>query len=128
MKILVLHGINLDMLGKRDPATYGSATLADIDGRLEALAGWVAGEGFAAPAEAATAAKAGRLAKADLVSGMVREFTELQGTMGGLYAKHEGLPEAVGAVRLPSHRPGYVWIAAEQKAARPLRRRMRHEL
>ena len=26
---------------------------------------------------------------------MVREFTELQGTMGGLYARHEGLPEAV---------------------------------
>jgi 3-dehydroquinate dehydratase-2 len=38
MKILVLHGINLDMLGKRDPAMYGSATLADIDGRLTALA------------------------------------------------------------------------------------------
>ncbi len=38
MKILVLHGINLDMLGKRDPEMYGSATLADIDGRLEALA------------------------------------------------------------------------------------------
>jgi len=38
MKILVLHGINLDMLGKRDPATYGPATLADIDGRLVGLA------------------------------------------------------------------------------------------
>ena len=45
--------------------------------------------------ERRTRAQAGRLAKADLVTGMVREFTELQGTMGGLYARHEGLPEAV---------------------------------
>jgi 3-dehydroquinate dehydratase-2 len=35
--ILVLHGINLDMFGKRDPAHYGTATLADIDTRLHAL-------------------------------------------------------------------------------------------
>jgi glycyl-tRNA synthetase beta chain len=38
---------------------------------------------------------AGRLAKADLTSEMVREFTELQGTMGGIYAREEGLPEPV---------------------------------
>ena len=63
--------------------------------RLERLAGWLAGEGFGAPGEAANARAAGRLAKADLVTGMVREFTELQGTMGGLYARHEGQPEAV---------------------------------
>ena len=37
MKILVLHGINLDMFGKRDPASYGTETLAEIDARLEAL-------------------------------------------------------------------------------------------
>jgi len=36
-RILVLHGINLDMFGKRDPAHYGTATLADIDARLQAL-------------------------------------------------------------------------------------------
>ena len=38
MKILVLHGINLNMFGKRDAATYGTATLAEIDARLAALA------------------------------------------------------------------------------------------
>ena len=37
MKILVLHGINLDMFGKREPALYGTTTLAEIDARLEAL-------------------------------------------------------------------------------------------
>lgn len=38
MKLLVLHGINLNMFGQRDPAHYGSATLADIDAALHALA------------------------------------------------------------------------------------------
>jgi len=37
-KILCLHGINLSMFGKRDPATYGTATLADIDYQLHELA------------------------------------------------------------------------------------------
>jgi 3-dehydroquinate dehydratase II len=37
MKILVLHGINLNMFGKRDPAQYGNATLAEIDASLIAL-------------------------------------------------------------------------------------------
>ncbi len=36
-KILVLHGVNLAMFGKRDPAQYGTATLAEIDTRLAAL-------------------------------------------------------------------------------------------
>ena len=38
MKILVLHGINLDMFGRRDPAIYGNVTLAEIDARIDALA------------------------------------------------------------------------------------------
>ena len=37
-KILVLHGVNLDMFGKRDPRHYGHATLADIDAALRGLA------------------------------------------------------------------------------------------
>ena len=35
--ILVLHGINLNMFGRRDPAQYGTATLAEIDAALLAL-------------------------------------------------------------------------------------------
>jgi 3-dehydroquinate dehydratase-2 len=37
-KFLMLHGINLNMFGKRDPAQYGTVTLAEIDGRAQALA------------------------------------------------------------------------------------------
>ncbi|WP_250536833.1 type II 3-dehydroquinate dehydratase [Caballeronia sp. AZ10_KS36] len=35
---LMLHGINHNMFGKRDPVQYGTATLADIDAQLHALA------------------------------------------------------------------------------------------
>jgi 3-dehydroquinate dehydratase-2 len=37
MKVLMLHGINHNMFGKRDPAQYGTVTLAEIDARLQAL-------------------------------------------------------------------------------------------
>jgi 3-dehydroquinate dehydratase-2 len=37
MKILMLHGINHNMFGKRDPVQYGTVTLAEIDARLVAL-------------------------------------------------------------------------------------------
>jgi 3-dehydroquinate dehydratase-2 len=36
-KILMLHGINHNMFGKRDPAQYGTVTLADIDAQLQSL-------------------------------------------------------------------------------------------
>ncbi|MGE4490851.1 MAG: type II 3-dehydroquinate dehydratase [Syntrophotalea sp.] len=41
-KILVLHGINLNMFGKRDAAHYGTITLAEIDARIAA---WATGLG-----------------------------------------------------------------------------------
>jgi len=64
--------------------------------RIERLARWIASEALGASTEIADqAARAARLAKADLTTDMVREFTELQGTMGGIYAREEGQPEAV---------------------------------
>ena len=36
-KILTLHGVNLNMFGKRDPKQYGTATLVQIDEQLSAL-------------------------------------------------------------------------------------------
>jgi len=38
MRILVLHGINLNMFGKREASVYGTTTLAEIDAALNALA------------------------------------------------------------------------------------------
>lgn len=64
--------------------------------RIEKLAEVIAREALgASPAEAASAATAARLAKADLVTDMVFEFPELQGVMGGIYAREQGLPEPV---------------------------------
>ena len=38
-RILVMHGVNLNLFGKRDPKHYGTETLEDINGKLSALAG-----------------------------------------------------------------------------------------
>ncbi len=63
--------------------------------RVEQLARWIATEPLASPQAADAAAMAGRLAKADLATEMVAELTELQGVMGGIYAREEGQPERV---------------------------------
>jgi glycyl-tRNA synthetase beta chain len=60
--------------------------------RLARLAGLIA---TLIGADAALAERAGLLSKADLVTGMVGEFPELQGVMGGYYALHDGEDEAV---------------------------------
>lgn len=38
-RILVMHGVNLNMFGKRDPKHYGTETLEDINQKISALAG-----------------------------------------------------------------------------------------
>jgi glycyl-tRNA synthetase beta chain len=63
--------------------------------RLERLARRLAQGPLGAPDAAEDAARAARLAKADLTTDMVQELTELQGVMGGIYAREEGLPESI---------------------------------
>ena len=60
-----------------------------------AAAAWVADR---IGADVAEADRAAELAKADLLTGMVGEFPELQGVMGGYYALHDGEPAQVAVL------------------------------
>jgi len=51
------------------------------------------------------AIRAARLCKADLTTELVKEFTELQGVVGGLYARAQGEPEAVGTAIYDHYKP-----------------------
>ena len=79
-------------------------TVADKVERVAKLARWLCEEGIvkADPAEAELAA---RLCKADLVTEMVGEFPELQGLMGGYYARAEDLPDAVADAIRDHYKP-----------------------
>lgn len=70
-------------------------SMGDKSRRLETLCSWLAGEAALEAGQPQLAARAGRLAKADLVSGMVGEFDSLQGIMGGIYAEKAGENSAV---------------------------------
>ena len=64
--------------------------------RVAELAERLAGDVLGQPVEVARAAqRAATLCKADLATDMVGEFPELQGVMGGVYAREQGEPEAV---------------------------------
>ena len=105
-------------------------TVADKVERVAKLARWLVEEEIVVPAEAGTAIgqgatstaipasagmtkdqladmaeQAARLAKADLVTEMVGEFPELQGLMGGYYARAEGLPDAVADAIRDHYKP-----------------------
>ncbi|WP_454874749.1 glycine--tRNA ligase subunit beta [Paraburkholderia xenovorans] len=72
--------------------------------RVEALAGAIAG---LIGADVALAKRAARLAKADLITDMVGEFPELQGTMGTYYARHDGEPEEVALACSEHYQPRF---------------------
>ena len=73
--------------------------------RIEKLAAAVARDAFGAPAAVGPAARAALLAKADLTTDMVGEFPELQGVMGGIYAREDGEPEDVWRAVYHHYRP-----------------------
>jgi glycyl-tRNA synthetase beta chain len=80
-------------------------TVADKVERVAKLARWLVEEGGVKGADADLAEQAARLAKADLVTEMVGEFPELQGVMGGYYARAEGLPDAVADAIRDHYKP-----------------------
>jgi len=80
----------------------GLGSMADKTARLTLLARRLA-ERLAVDAN--RAAHAAELCKADLLTGMVSEFPELQGIMGGHYARHDGEDEAVATAIAEHYRP-----------------------
>jgi glycyl-tRNA synthetase beta chain len=72
--------------------------------RIERLAAVIAGK---LGAEERLARRAARLCKADLLTGMVGEFPELQGIMGMYYARHDGEPETVAAAIEAHYHPRF---------------------
>jgi len=76
--------------------------------RMRDLARWLSEQWFASGiphASVAAADRAAELSKCDLVTEMVREFTELQGIVGGLYAKAQGEPEEVAWAVYDHYKP-----------------------
>ncbi|AIT79026.1 glycine--tRNA ligase subunit beta [Novosphingobium pentaromativorans] len=80
-------------------------TVADKVERVAKLAQWLASEGIVPGCDPAQARQAAELCKADLVTEMVGEFPELQGLMGGYYARAEGLPDAVADAIRDHYKP-----------------------
>jgi glycyl-tRNA synthetase beta chain len=80
-------------------------TVADKAERVVKLAQWLAQERIVKGADPAEVQAAARLAKADLVTEMVGEFPELQGTIGGYYARAQGQSEAVANAIRDHYKP-----------------------
>ena len=99
-----------DMLPKLQKVTYESRLGSYFDKveRVRAIARWLTEQWYnlgVLQAHVADADRAAELAKCDLATEMVREFTELQGIVGGLYAKAQGESEEVADAVYDHYRP-----------------------
>jgi len=88
-------------------------SLLDKSGRVAALAARLAPSFGAEPA---LAQRAGELSRCDLLSEMVGEFPELQGTMGAYYAAHDGEPAAVATALGEFYQPRFAGDAIPASA------------
>jgi len=99
-----------DYLPKLSAVTYERrlGSYHDKVERMRSLARWLAEQWFSrgiAQADVAGSDRAAELAKCDLVTEMVREFTELQGIVGGLYARAQGEPEDIAWAVYDHYKP-----------------------
>jgi glycyl-tRNA synthetase beta chain len=99
-----------DYLSKLERVTYESrlGSYRDKVERIRAISRWLTEQWFnlgMVQAHVADADRAAELAKCDLVTDMVKEFTELQGVVGGLYARAQGESEAVADAVYDHYRP-----------------------
>jgi glycyl-tRNA synthetase beta chain len=67
------------------------------------ISDWITSAGFVV--DRAAVAEAARLAKTDLTTDLVKEFTELQGIVGGLYANAQGFPTSVSQAIYDQYKP-----------------------
>ena len=100
-----------DYLPKLERVTYESR-LGSYRDKVERDAGhgarWLSEQWFNSglmQAHVAEADRAAELSKCDLATEMVREFTELQGIVGGLYARAQGEPDDVADAIYDHYRP-----------------------
>jgi glycyl-tRNA synthetase beta chain len=99
-----------DYLPKLAAVTYESrlGSYKDKVERMRAMARWLAEQWFSAgvtEAHVAASDRAAELAKCDLVTEMVREFTELQGIVGGLYARAQSEPDEIAWAVYDQYKP-----------------------
>ncbi|OLE11648.1 MAG: glycine--tRNA ligase subunit beta [Acidobacteria bacterium 13_1_20CM_4_56_7] len=99
-----------DYLPKLERITYESrlGSYRDKVERIRAIARWLMEQWFnlgMLQAHVPDADRAAELAKCDLATEMVREFTELQGIVGGLYARAQGEPDDVADAIYDHYRP-----------------------
>jgi glycyl-tRNA synthetase beta chain len=99
-----------DYLPKLERVTYESrlGSYRDKVERVRAVARWLTEQWFnlgMQQAHVAEADRAAELAKCDLATEMVREFTELQGIVGGLYARAQGEADEVADAIYDHYRP-----------------------
>jgi glycyl-tRNA synthetase beta chain len=99
-----------DYLPKLERVTYESrlGSYRDKVERVRSIARWLTEQWFnlgMLQAHVAEADRAAELAKCDLATEMVREFTELQGIVGGLYARAQGEPDEVADAVYDHYRP-----------------------
>jgi glycyl-tRNA synthetase beta chain len=99
-----------DYLPKLAAVTYESrlGSYGDKVERMRELARWLADQWFSSgvsQADVAGSDRAAELAKCDLVTEMVREFPELQGVVGGLYARAQQEPEEIWQAVYDHYKP-----------------------
>ncbi|EOZ5531102.1 glycine--tRNA ligase subunit beta [Vibrio metschnikovii] len=96
----------IDRLPQLETAIFQQklGTIKDKTDRITELAGYIAEQ---IGADVAQAKRAGLLAKCDLMTSMVFEFTDTQGVMGMHYARHDGEPEAVALAMNEQYMPRF---------------------
>ena len=95
MRVLVLHGPNLNLLGTREPEVYGTLTLDDVDARIRERATNLG-------IEVETAQSNGEGELIDLIQGAPGEFDAIVINPGGYSHTSVAIRDAIAGVGLPA--------------------------